>query len=631
MARSKLIPTSSTMDVDTMAAHLHGGNTTSSVARSQQQSLSSSNEASGVYHPHSQRRTIFSLTKTSTDLGSNTIPNINMAVLWANIAPSLPPKPQGQEARDKGEPLISGSNVPSTISAAHQPLEPSMETTKCNPILHPAVQLQATKLPLKEPTVYADNCTWDLGANIEDILGTAATCTTFSSSRRCRRAHPDHENNIFPAPTATQSERVKHTPPASRHSETSTTSPTTRSAFSTRCPDPLEQNDTPSTPQILPHTPTPSLIQPTSRIRGDVDRPIFPPPSPSVESIFDGVSVRYTPGTPATTPPTSPTFTDTRNTRRLSEDVPALNEDAGQGEACLDDIELLGKMPSIARKQSERHETQRIEASTTETQSSNACREVEKLFDDDDDDVELFGEVPSDAQQSEPHGNKGLGSSAVNNRSFNGFNSTLNPSRICHRGPIPELKALQPPKKKPVVRRPHVRSELKARHHQASQPRAVPTAIFKQTSFNSCGIKRPASPLRESDAPPAKLRATHTNIRRRKAVAPSRLVEWNSTLVTFEELVHSGKAGPGEVPRLCAMLKEILASVEDIPVEWFWAEVRTRTLKGPEKIEEKKRRAKILRYVAREYKELDGGQDVRVADMVKEIHKRMKEKRDSGS
>ncbi|KAJ7117315.1 hypothetical protein C8R43DRAFT_1242070 [Mycena crocata] len=200
--------------------------------------------------------------------------------------------------------------------------------------------------------------------------------------------------------------------------------------------------------------------------------------------------------------------------------------------------------------------------------------------------------------------------------------SISNTGRIITKRPIQELRALMLKKAAPK------RKRALAAHPTVTKPKVVivpaqpkvrapepPCLTSKQPALNPNRVKRAASPLQHSSYErPTKRPATQVNAVRNdgcKPVSPTTLIRWTSKLVTFEELVYSGKQGPGkEISCLMCLLKEMMESVNVTPAAWVLKTERTRTVDGETYY---KNKLELLELVAEGYKNCDGGEMVQLA------------------
>ncbi|KAJ6510086.1 hypothetical protein C8R47DRAFT_1065306 [Mycena vitilis] len=178
------------------------------------------------------------------------------------------------------------------------------------------------------------------------------------------------------------------------------------------------------------------------------------------------------------------------------------------------------------------------------------------------------------------------------------------------RRPIEELKVYTVPyRKKTTTRRhgviakppaarsvvpsiPHVFTSKQptfSRGVEKPQAPVLPSAPVRHGS----GIKRPASPAR----PPAAKRQAIW-----KPLPESKLAEWASALLTFEELAYQGKQAPSEIGRLVKLIKGMAAKMDMVPDAWVSKAVRTRTTDGSE---ERKNKHQLLQDVVGSYSECD--------------------------
>ncbi|KAJ7667723.1 hypothetical protein DFH06DRAFT_1183385 [Mycena polygramma] len=181
------------------------------------------------------------------------------------------------------------------------------------------------------------------------------------------------------------------------------------------------------------------------------------------------------------------------------------------------------------------------------------------------------------------------------------------------RRPIEELKAYTAPYRKKTTTRRHKKTRVIAKpraarsvvpsishaftskqptfSHGVEKPQApvLPSAPVRHMS----GMKRPASPARP---PPAKRQAIW------KPLPESKLAEWASALLTFEELAYQGKQAPSEIGRLVKLIKGMAAKMDMVPDAWVSRAVRTRTVDG---LEERKNKHQLLQDVVGSYSECD--------------------------
>ncbi|KAJ7276138.1 hypothetical protein B0H12DRAFT_1083769 [Mycena haematopus] len=114
-----------------------------------------------------------------------------------------------------------------------------------------------------------------------------------------------------------------------------------------------------------------------------------------------------------------------------------------------------------------------------------------------------------------------------------------------------------------------------SRVRQRKQPTTEVNAVRRPSLSRGIGNKRPAS---TEHLRPAKRQATDTNAVHRRAVVPSRikLLKWQNDLLGFEQLLYKGTAGPGEITRMVMLFKEMTANLEVIDDKWVMTAARTR-------------------------------------------------------
>ncbi|KAJ7179414.1 hypothetical protein C8R46DRAFT_1073686 [Mycena filopes] len=213
--------------------------------------------------------------------------------------------------------------------------------------------------------------------------------------------------------------------------------------------------------------------------------------------------------------------------------------------------------------------------------------------------AELFGDVPKSA---------GVGVLSLFDEGIPVEPRDPSPARVitkrpAHDADLPWLLKGQKPGTKPK-RTPRLPPSTKG---ETAAPTSVP--ICKQSSpvrgrrgsssGSAGGLKRPASPVHRSQP-----------IKRAKFVAapkPYELASWASVLSSLEDLVATGKAGPGQIDRVVALVKDLTARAEVLPDKWVMEEVRIREFtSGPLKGSyEYKSRHQLLEDVVEGYAQCD--------------------------